>query len=219
MSQVVLDIFFIIAKIGVMNRKLLHQTQRDLLKLLADNADDPLTFKELQEALDTSSTSVIAHHIQQLEKKGYLKRNPYNPRDYQIITGEPESSVVRLNLYGLAACGPNSSILDGNPIERIPVASRILTFPTFEAFIVEAKGKSMEPRIYEGDFVIAQRTCNLENGKVYVCINNGSAIIKRIHLDGGNIILHSFNTDMLPFIAADDFRIEGEVKVVITRKI
>jgi repressor LexA len=202
-----------------MKSKTLHPTQAKLLKLLAENIDDPVTFKELQEMLDVSSTSIVAHHMQQLEKRGYLKRNPYNPKDYQIIKGKPETPVVRLNLYGLATCGPSGSILDGKPIDRVPISSRLLTFPASEAFMVEAKGNSMEPRIYNGDYVIARKTSHIENGKVYVCVNEGKAIIKKIQQDGKNFILRSFNQEFQPFLPDPDFRIEGEVRVIISRKI
>lgn len=200
-------------------KKTLHPVQENLLKLLAENADDPLTVRELQETLDVSSTSVIAHHMQQLEKKGYLRRNPYNPKDYQIIKGGPENPVAHLNLYGLATCGPSGSILDGDPIDRVPISSRLLSFPATEAFMVKAKGASMEPKIHDGDLVIARRTSHLENGKVYVCVNDGEALIKRVQLDGNKQILHSFNAAVQPFIAHKDFRIEGEVKAIISRKV
>jgi repressor LexA len=155
----------------------------------------------------------------QLEKKGYLKRNPYNPKDYQVIYDKPEKTITYLNLYGLASCGINGSILDGNPIDKIAVSSRLISFPTVEAFMVKAKGKSMEPRIFEGDLVIARKTQNIVSGNVYVCINNTEALIKRVELDGKNIILRPENSQFKPFVAADDFRIEGEVKGIISRRI
>ncbi len=198
----------------------LHPVQEELLKLLTNNSDDPLTVRELQEHLGASSTSVVAHHMQQLEKKGYLKRNPYNTKDYQVMSMDaPEAAVAHLNLYGLAACGPEGSLLDGSPVDRIPISSKLLSFPAFEAFMVKAKGRSMEPKIHEGDFVIAQKTSREENGKVFVCVNNGEALVKRLQIDGKTKILHSFNPDFEPFIAADDFRVEGEVKAFISRKI
>ncbi len=202
-----------------MKEKKLHTIQAKLLKLLTDNIDDPLTVRELQDAVGASSTSVVAHHLQALEKKGYLKRNPYNTKDYQVLGSGPESSVAHLNLYGLAQCGPNGTLLDGDPIDRMPIASRLLSFPAAEAFMVKAKGKSMEPKIFDGDLVIARKTTHIENGKVYVVVNDGEALIKRIQIDGKNIILNSFNPEFLPFIASKDFHIEGEVKGIFSRKI
>jgi len=195
--------------------KKLHTTQRKLLDMLKKNIDDPMTIRELQDLLNVSSTSIVAHHLKQLEKKGYLKRNPSNPKDYQILTDTPEKLITYINLYGLAYCGPKGSILDGNPIERIPIASRLISFPVLEAFMIKAKGDSMEPKINEGDFVIVRKTRDANNGSIVVCVNDGEAIIKRIKKENGNIILISENSKYSPFLAYKNFRIEGEVKSII----
>ena len=107
--------------------KKLHVAQQKLIKILKNNITDPLTIRELQEELGVSSTSVVHHHIQQLEKKGYLRRNPSNPRDYQILADSPDKKITYINLYGLAHCGPEGRILDDDPIDRIPIASQILS--------------------------------------------------------------------------------------------
>ena len=174
--------------------------------------------RDLQDRVAASSTSVVAHHLSQLEKKGYLKRNPYNPRDYQVVQGGPEPGVTRLNLYGMGHCGPGGSILDGNPIDRIPIASRLLNFPAAEAFMLKARGKSMEPKIHEGDLVIARRTSVPADGKVYVCVNDEECLIKIVRSTGGKTFLESFNREYPIFPASADFRVEGEVRTVISGK-
>jgi len=198
--------------------KKLHPTQKKIIELLKKSIDDPLTIREIQDILDVSSTSIVAHHIKQLEKKGYLKRNPDDSRDYQILSESPEKLITYLNLYGLARCGKRGSILDSNPVERIPIASQLVTFPTAEAFMVKAKGDSMQPKIHEDDFVIVRKTNNVEDSSIVVCINDGEALIKRFKRENGDIILISENQKYSPFLANQDFRIEGEVKGVITNK-
>lgn len=197
--------------------KELHPNQSRLLELLRQNIDAPLTVRELQEELGASSPSVVHHHIQQLVKNGYLKRNPSNPRDYQI-PGDPEKPVVYINQYGLAECGPHGSILDGNPTDRIPIASRLLKFPAVEAFIVTASGKSMVPKIHPGDLLIAQKQASASNGEIVVCVNGSEAIVKKFYQEskGEAVILHSINADFPPFVAADDFRIEGVVRSILS---
>lgn len=194
----------------------LHPVQERLLDLLAKNIDDPLTVREMKEALNVSSTSVVAHHITQLEKKGHLKRNPDNPRDYQVVQAG-EKQVACLNLYGLAHCGPRGSILDDPPIDRIPIATRLLSFPSSEAFMVKAKGDSMLPKISAGDMVIARKTNTVDSGRIVVCINDGEALIKQLQKEGRGWILCSLNPAYPPFLAARDFRIIGEVKGIISR--
>ena len=197
----------------------LHPIQKKLLDLLIKNIDEPLTIREMQNILDASSTSVVAHHLTQLEKKGYLKKNPANPRDYQVLKDAPEKQITYLNLYGLAHCGPTGSVLDGNPIERIPISTRVISFPSAEAFMVKAKGDSMEPKINDSDLVIARKTDDADNGSVVVCVNDGEALIKKIKKEGRNTILISLNPKYQPFLADKNFRIEGEVRGVITNKV
>ena len=196
--------------------KKLHPTQEKLLKLLSQNIENPLTIRELQDELGISSTSLVAHHIEQLEKKGYLKRNPGNPQDYQVL-GDPEKPVTYINLYGLAQCGPNGSILDGNPLDRIAISTKLLSFPAVDAFMVRARGDSMEPAIDEGDCVIARKTPEERDNQVVVCVNDGEALIKVLRIGNGVRILQSLNPNIRPFVAASDFRVQGEVKGVIKR--
>ena len=203
-----------------MSRLSLHRSQQQLLDLLASPSEESLTVRELQERIGASSTSVVVHHLQQLEKKGYLKRNPYNPRDYQVVESGPEHEVVLLNLYGQARCGPGGSILDGTPLDRVPIAARLLSFPAAVAFMVRAKGNSMVPRINEGDLVIARRASEVQDGRVYVCVNDEECLIKTVRIMGEKILLESFNRDEYPiFEAAADFRVEGEVRQIMSGKI
>ncbi|MCX6565128.1 MAG: peptidase S24 [Candidatus Aminicenantes bacterium] len=199
--------------------KELHPIQKKLLDILKNNIEDPLTIREIQGMLDASSTSVVAYHIAQLEKRGFLKKNPLNPKDYHILKDGPEKQIVYLNLYGLAHCGARGSILEGDPIDRIPLSARLISFPASEAFMVKAKGDSMEPLIHEGDLIIARKCNSAENGRIVVCINNGEALIKKIKRESKNTILISENSKHPPFLASKKFRIEGEVRGIITSRV
>ena len=194
--------------------KKLHPTQKKLIEFLRENIDLPLTMVELMEELRVSSTSVVHHHIVQLERKGHLKRNPSNPRDY-VILKDPARPITYVNQYGLAECGPDGSILDGNPIDRIPIATKLLKFPVELAFIVVAKGHSMESKISPGDFVIAEKGSVAKDGEIVVCINEEKAIIKRISLINDRVLLDSVNPEFQSFPASSDFRIEGIVRNII----
>ncbi len=196
----------------------LHKIQQQLLELLLKSSESLLTIREMQSMLGISSTSVVAHHLAQLEKRGYLKRNPHNPRDYQVLNQDSEKEIAWLNLYGLAECGRNGIFLEDHPIDRIPIATRLLTFPSSEAFLVKAKGDSMIPKINEGDFVIGKRISSIGKFPLIVCVNNGEALIKKVQVDGNSIILVSLNSAHPPFLASSDFRIVGEVRGIISRE-
>ena len=198
--------------------KKLHPTQEKLLKLLKNNIEEPLTIRELQADLGVSSPSVVYHHIQQLEKKGYLRRNPHNSQDYQILADEPDKKIAFLNLYGMAQCGPNGSMLDGNPIDRIPISTKILGFPSADAFLVRAKGDSMEPKIKSGDLVIVNKNNKPVDGNIVVCVNNEEVLIKKIQqIDNDNIFLTSLNQAYKAILAnKNNFKIEGVVKGILS---
>jgi len=194
----------------------LHPTQEKLLALLRDTITDPLTVRELQKRLSLSSTSVVQHHILQLIKKGHLRRNPANPNDYQIIDGEPENKIIYLNLYGLAKCGPGGSILDGSPIDRIPLSSQLIGFSSAEAFLVKAKGDSMAPKINDGDLVITRQSNVPADGSIIVCVNNEETMIKKVQYYTNTMFLTSLNPMYAPIPVQEDFRMQGIVKGVIS---
>lgn len=197
--------------------KVLHPTQEKLLDILRSHADNPLTIEELKNVLGISSKSVVHHHLLQLEKKGYLKRSPNNPKDYTILT-EPEKQIVYIGMYGLAQCGAEGFFLDDSPIDRIPIASRLVRFPASEAFIVEAKGDSMEPKIFSGDLVIAKAQRTADPGEIIICVNDGVTIIKKYEpIDRNTVILESLNPKHPKILASEDnFRIVGVLRSVMT---
>ncbi|HOJ63204.1 MAG TPA: S24 family peptidase [Spirochaetota bacterium] len=190
----------------------LHPTQKRILELLK-NRERCWTIRDLQSELGLSSTSVVFHHIQQLEKKSLLKKDPNNASNYQVIEN---NGIVYLNLYGMAQCGPDGSILSGEIIERIPISDKILNFPVTEAFLVKARGDSMEPKIYDGDIVIVQRKNFFENGDVVVCSNKGIVMIKKIIFKNNEIYLYSYNSSYQPVkIDKTSFYVDGVVRGVI----
>jgi repressor LexA len=194
----------------------LHPKQIKLLQLLRKNIDTPLTMKELSEEADITSPGVLYHHIRQLEKKGYLKRNPQNSRDYNILDS-PEKQIVFINKYGTAQCGPDGSILSGDVIDRIPIASSLIRFPSSLAFIVEAKGDSMEPKISNRDIVIAKIQNYAVSGDLVVCVYENKVLLKQLLYIDQRVVLNSFNknTKLIEVQNENDFKIEGIVKNII----
>jgi repressor LexA len=197
----------------------LHKTQEKLLTLLTNNIDSPLSMRQLREELDLSSPSLVHHHINQLEKKRYLKRNPNNPADYQILT-TAEEPIAFLNLYGSAKCGPDGTVLSGNPTSRIPLPSSLISFSIDQAFLVKAEGDSMDPEIRNEDLVVAKKQSTAENGEIIICSLNGETRIKKFRKVTNSVyMLESINVNYEPIIVDEDmiFNIEGVFKGLIRR--
>lgn len=192
----------------------LHEKQVQILEFLLANQEEDLTLRDIQEQIDgLTSPSHVQHHLNQLEKKGYLKRNPSNPRDYKILE-HPEKPISYINLYGMAQCGPNGDLLAGNPIDRIPVYSKLIKFDIREAFLVEAIGESMLPTIHEHDLVIAKVNDSPLDGDIIVCTHNETVMIKKYRKIGQTIILESINQIFDPVIVSeqDEFIVNGVMK-------
>ena len=197
--------------------KPLHPNQSKILELLRVNASNPLTIKDLSLAAGIDSPGVLYYHLAQLEKKGYLKRNPNNSKDY-VVLDSPESNVVYVGKYRTARCGPRGNILDENPIGHVPIASSLLRFPSIDAFIVEAKGNSMEPKIFDGDIIIARKQNTANHGDIVVCSLNEKVLIKKIVRVNDIISLISLNQELyhpIRVLEDDSFVISGVVKNIL----
>jgi len=194
----------------------LHKTQELLLNLLKSNIDNPLSMINLSEEAGIESPGVLYHHLRQLERKGYLKRNPDNPKDYNILDS-PDKPVMYINKYGMAQCGPDGILLSGNVIDRIPIATSLLRFPASLAFIVEAKGDSMEPKITSKDIIIAKKQNTAESSDLVICVYNEKVLIKEFVKLGDRILLNSLNSKykIIEINSEDQFKIEGIVKNII----
>ena len=78
----------------------------------------------------------------------------------------------------------------------------------------------MEPRIYNGDLVLAKRQNVAETGDIVVCINEGEALVKKLKREKNGNILISLNPKYEPFLASkENFRIEGLVKAIISHSV
>jgi repressor LexA len=97
-------------------------------------------------------------------------------------------------------------------VNIIPLPSILLRFPASEAFIVKAKGNSMEPKIHNGDLVIARMQNSAEDGDIVVCVYNEQARIKKLFKQNGVVGLESLNKDYKMEIVTGDLKIEGVVK-------
>ena len=194
----------------------LHPRQIKLLKLLKDHIDSPLLMSELSRESEIYSPGVLYHHLRQLERKGYLKRNPDNPKDYNIMDS-PEKAIVYINKYGMAQCGPDGILLSGNVIDRIPIASSLLRFPASLAFIVEARGDSMEPKITNGDVIIVKKQNFAESGDLIVCVHNEKVFLKQFLIVAKRVVLNSLNNKykLIEVFSGSDLRIEGVVKNIL----
>lgn len=199
--------------------KSLHPIQKKLLDYLKKEGDlEGLTLRELGEIIGVNHPYKIAYHLEKLQEKGYLRANPSNANDYEVLK-DPIEDISYVNLYQMPAhCGRGEALLaEERVIKRVPISTKEFGVNA-NAFLVQAKGDSMEPKIHDGDYVLGQVQADVTyQGQAAIVVHNDIPKIKRINKVGKRYILVSLNPnypDKL-VLTRDHFKIVGVVKGVI----
>ncbi len=107
-------------------------------------------------------------------------------------SGSPESTFVRMPLYGRIAAGtPIAALRDNTRVVDVPSA----LVGSGEHYALEVAGDSMiEAGILEGDTVIIERTDTAESGAIVVAlVDNEEVTLKRLRRRGQSIALEPAN--------------------------
>ena len=192
----------------------LHPRQVAILEVLKRGVEG-MSLREIGREIGVRSPATVSHHLRQLEKKGYLRRNPADPSDY-VLLRDPVKDIVYVNLYGLASCGPGEFLADGNVLDRVPLSTRLFGV-TDRSFLVQARGDSMEPAISEGDLVLVDQQPRVETNAMALVICGEEPRIKKVIFAGDRIVLASLNPAYPPEVHERDeeLTIVGRVKSVI----
>ena len=191
--------------------------QQEIWAFLVDYVDRhgyPPTVREIGEAVGLASPSTVHAHLANLERGGYLRRDPTKPRALELTGREkavaPAAELAKLPLVGqIAAGGP--LLADQNIEDHIAVPDRLKG-----DFILRVKGESMiNAGILDGDLLVVQRTQDARNGDIVVALagddeSADEATVKRFFRDGARVRLQPEN-DALEPIYADHVQILGKV--------
>lgn len=77
----------------------LSPRQRQILEFIRDHTDRlgfPPSIREIGEGVGLSSSSTVHSHLRTLETRGYIERNPHNPRSMRVVDHQPVTDDVRL---------------------------------------------------------------------------------------------------------------------------
>jgi len=194
----------------------LHPTQEKLIDILKEPESDSFGLREIAEKIGVKSPNTVSHHIEQLEKKGYIFRDNFTKRIN--ILKNPVKDIVFLNVYGMAECGPGGYFVEDNILDRVPLPAKTFKV-TQTSFLVEAVGDSMSPAIENGDMVLADKTNLAQNGDLVVVIHNGTAKIKKFFKKAKSVILQSVNPAYPPLSAYidSDLEIAGVVTGIVRK--
>lgn len=172
----------------------------EFLKEYTENCGYPPTVREICEAVSLKSTSTVQGHLERLQNKGLIKRNPLKPRALEI-TELFESKKEMIEIPIVKGYTSNIDILDKSNIEdmfRLP-----LDFITHdkELFMIKVEDTSMiKAGINANDLAIIERHNTAENGMVILTSVKNNLTIKRYFNEKKYIRLHPENDDMNDFI-------------------
>ncbi|GLB31026.1 LexA repressor [Lacrimispora amygdalina] len=171
----------------------------------------PPAVREICEAVNLKSTSSVHSHLETLEEKGYIRRDPTKPRTIEIIDdcfNLTRREVVNVPILGTVAAG-QPLYAEENIENYYPIPSDLL--PNAETFMLKVRGNSMiNAGILEGDQIIVEHCPTAQNGEIVVALVDDSATVKRFFKENGHYRLQPENDSMDPIIV-DHVEILGKV--------
>lgn len=189
----------------------------------------PPSVREIARAVGLASTSAVHHHLQILEREGYLERGAAQSRALRLTP----TAALRLGLsselvpqtgYGDVHTLPIvGEIAAGGPIEAYQDASESLAVPEVlapsgDAYVLRVRGDSMiEAAILDGDYVLIRPQTTARNGDIIVAqVEDNAVTLKRFFKEKDRVRLQPANPEY-PAQFYDDVRIQGKLIGVIRR--
>lgn len=163
----------------------------------------PPSVREICAAVGLKSTSTVHGHLERLEKKGLIKRDPTKPRTIEVV----ENSLNRKEMINVPIIG---TITAGLPILAVENVEDTFPLPVNyiksnkELFILKVRGESMiEAGILNGDLSIIEKSQSAQNGDIVVALIDNEATLKRFFKEKDHIRLQPENKDMAPIIVPE----------------
>ena len=202
------------------------QFMRDELKVKGY----PPTVREICAALGIKSTSTAHKAIENLVRKGYLKKDPSKPRALMLVPQQdeepaqpasaalPQDNVERADIIDVPVVG---RIAAGTPItaeqnieSTFPVPSQ---YVQGNCYMLRVRGESMiNAGIMDGDMILVEQANTASNGEMVVAMIDGidsEATVKTFYKEDGHVRLQPENDSMSPIIV-NNVSIQGKVRGV-----
>lgn len=189
------------------------------IRLIFAETGYPPTVRELGERLGLRSSCTVQRHLEALEKKGFIRRNPTKARTIEITRGPKpvsrsaaDGGLISLPILGTVTAG--TPILAVENIEDSLALPKSL-IPDSECFVLKVRGDSMiNVGLYDGDLAVVKRQDSADNGDIVVALIEDEATIKRIYRESGRVRLQPENPTMEPIIV-DAVAVLGKVVLAI----
>jgi len=185
--------------------------QQEIWDFLVDYVDRhgyPPTVREIGARVGLASPSTVHAHLANLERAGYLKRDPTKPRALELTglsrAGSRAAPPEALPLVGqIAAGGP--LLAEENVEDYVELPDRLVGGAA--DFLLRVTGDSMiDAGILDGDIVVVRKSDTAVNGDIVVALvgddeSADEATVKRYFRESGRVRLQPENAALEPIYA------------------
>ena len=171
----------------------------------------PPTVREIGERVGLASPSTVHAHLANLERAGYLRRDPTKPRALELLgqrrreaAPTPMREPERLPILGQIAAG--APLLADENVEDYVAMPDQLTRGGAD-FILRVTGDSMiDAGILDGDLVVVRKQDTARDGDIVVALAGDDetadeATVKRFFREDGRVRLQPENSALEPIFA------------------
>ena len=184
----------------------------------------PPSMREIGDAVGLTSSSSVAHQLQTLERKGFLRRDPKRPRAMEVVMPEADDAPappVEIEPGGSSVSVPLvGRIAAGIPITAEEQVEDVFTLPERlvgggDLFLLQVVGDSMiDAAICDGDWVVVRSQSTAEKGEIVAAMIDGEATVKTFVQRDDHVWLMPHNPAFAP-ILGDHAEILGKVVAVL----
>ena len=206
----------------------LTRRQRLVLETISDIVAArgyPPSMREIGDAVGLTSSSSVAHQLQTLERKGFLRRDPKRPRAMEVVMPEADGTPAPPPAPAETASSSVSVPLVGRIAAGLPITAEeqvedVFTLPERlvgggDLFLLQVVGDSMiDVAICDGDWVVVRSQSTAEKGEIVAAMIDGEATVKTFVQRDDHVWLMPHNPAFAP-ILGDHAEILGKVVAVL----
>jgi repressor LexA len=175
----------------------------DYIRYVTKVRNYPPSVREIGEAVGLSSSSTVHNHLNQLERRGLIKRDPSKSRTVQLVADQEidqqRRNAVSVPIVGNVAAG--APILAEQNIEDYVLLSPEIAKDGY--FLLRVRGDSMiNAGIFDGDMVLVRPQHEAPNGSIVVALVDGDATVKRFERANGHVKLIAENPAYEPIVTS-----------------
>lgn len=192
----------------------LSQRQNEILMFIKSEIRRkgyPPSVREIGDAVGLMSSSTVHGHLQTLEEKGYVRRDPTKPRAIEILDSSSdvnEKKVIHVPIIGRVTAG-QPILAQENIEDTFPLPEELVN--SDNVFLLKVRGESMiDAGILNGDLILVRQQNTAINGEIVVALIGDEATVKRFFREKTLIRLQPENSMMEP-IYSQDVTILGKV--------